>query len=662
VKPYFATLPTKEIGAALCQRKDDFYKYLSESGRLALYQRIYDQYYRARRSGGQVYYTGEQGEYTNLDVNDFRNILLHLKVMTTNQRPSFEPRATNTDTKSQAQVILAHGLLDYYMREKKLDRYMDKASESAIGYGDGYVGLDWNATGGNEYAMGDGGRVIRDGDVEAAWFGPVDVPLDVSRQSAMDHDWRMTRSFKNKYVLAAKYASGNSPEAKQLYDKICGISGATSTEKDSLFHIKGSENSDLVPVYTFYHRKNEAVEQGRLTVFLSSDVVLMDGPLPFDDVPLYRMAPAEQDGTPFGYTIAFDLLPIQEAIDKLCSVILTNQSTFGVSNVLVPNGSNLTVSELADGLNAINYNPQHGKPEALNLTQTPAEIFRMVEMLRQFMQTLSGVNSVARGDPEASLKSGAALALVQSMAIQFNSGLQQSYAELASDIGTGLIRILRTYARSKRIAAISGKANRAYLKEWIGKDLSEIDRVVVDLGNPLMRTTAGRVNMADTLLESGKIETADQYISVLTTGKLEPLIEGKQAELMNIRSENEALAEGKQVVAVMTDAHALHIQEHKVVLASPESRKDVSIVQNVLAHIQKHIELLKTADPALLMILGQQPVPPSPPPPSPSGNPGAPPDVGVPITESGVPAPKMPGPPTNPLTGNEFDPLTGGLQ
>ena len=53
------------------------------------------------------------------------------------------------------------------------------------------------------------------------------------------------------------------------------------------------------------------------------------------------------------------------------------------------------------------------------------------------METLSGVNSVARGNPEASLQSGTALAMVQSQALQFMSGLQQSYIQLIEDVGTG---------------------------------------------------------------------------------------------------------------------------------------------------------------------------------------------------------------------------------
>jgi hypothetical protein len=122
--------------------------------------------------------------------------------------------------------------------------------------------------------------------------------------------------------------------------------------------------------------------------------------------------------SPFGYTVSFDMLPIQKAIDGLASTIQTNQEAFGVQNVLVPRGSNLDVEELVGGLNIVQYDPKMGKPEPMNLTATPVEIFNRYKELINEMESISGINSVVRGNPEASLKSGAALALVASQAIR----------------------------------------------------------------------------------------------------------------------------------------------------------------------------------------------------------------------------------------------------
>jgi hypothetical protein len=247
------------------------------------------------------------------------------------------------------------------------------------------------------------------------------------------------------------------------------------------------------------------------------------------------------------------------------------------------------------------------------LTQTPAEIFNFIGQLEKVAETLSGVNSVARGNPEASLKSGAALALVQSMSLQFASNLQQSYAQLLEDVGTSVLNILRDFAKTKRVAMVAGKSSRSMMKDFTGDDLSLINRVVVDMGNPLARTTAGRINLAENLLQNKLIDNPDQYIQVLSTGRLEPMVEGKQAELLNIKAENEELSEMREVPVVITDKHEIHILEHKTVLASPEARRNPQLIAIVTKHLQDHFNILRTADPAILQLLGSQPMAPAAP-------------------------------------------------
>ena len=171
------------------------------------------------------------------------------------------------------------------------------------------------------------------------------------------------------------------------------------------------------------------------------------------------------------------------------------------------------------------------------------------------------------------------MALMASMSIQYMSGLQRSYTQLIEGIGTGLINILKDYASVPRVAAIVGKTNRSEMKEFTGDDLSNVNRVMVDIGNPLARTTAGKVEMAEQMLQMGVIKTPEQYFTVMNTGKLESMTEDTQSELLLIKAENERLVEDAKVIAVATDQHALHIKEHRAVLADPELRFNPELVE-----------------------------------------------------------------------------------
>jgi hypothetical protein len=170
------------------------------------------------------------------------------------------------------------------------------------------------------------------------------------------------------------------------------------------------------------------------------------------------------------------------------------------------------------------------------------------------------------------------------------------------------------------------------------------------------------------------IQTPDQLVQVLTTGRLEPVIEGTMANLMNIRAENEAMGEGRPVRALAIDHHPKHIGEHQVVLASPEARENEQVASAVLSHIQEHVDLWLSTNPDLLAALGIPPppvqMPPPGPPAGPPGNPpgaaGSPPAGDVPSPDR-MPAPEgmgqslegsMPFMPQNPQTG-ERAPMPG---
>lgn len=600
---YWAATPDElELASEMVCKIEDYDNFCTMSGKLSLWRRSYEFYHRSAVRAGRINKAGNSGELSLININQYRNLLRHLLVMTMEQRPAFNTMATNSDTKSLEQAILGNCLLDYYLREKRLERFLRKAVEYALVFDEGFVYVSWDATSGEEYGVNpETGAKIFAGDIKYSTFYPGDVIRDFSRNTPEDPPWYILRGWANKYDLIADY-----PEMKE---KILAVPCGDNARRTRISQLMNTE-SDEIPMYTLMHKASPSLPNGRLTVILSSDVVLFDGPLPYRGIPVYRVSGGEQLGTSFGYTVGYDLLPIQEMLDNLYSVAATNQNSFGVSNVAVPKGAGINVSSLGGGLNFIEYDPKFPEPKALNLTNTPPEIFQFMQILESIGETISGVSSVTRGNPEASLKSGAALALVQSMSIQFSADLQLSYTQLVEDCGTGTINLLRDFAKVPRIAAIVGKNNRSYLKSFTGDDLSEVQRVTVDQANPLTRTLAGKVNLAQDLMQNGLVESADQYITLLTTGRFEPVIEGKQKEQMLIREENEELAAGNKVQAIVTDKHMLHILEHASVTASVSARKDPRILEATLTHIQEHIEMMQNPQVAQLMaILHQEPLP-----------------------------------------------------
>jgi len=618
---YFAAKPAKDAAGILLGKADSFFNVLRSNHHLEKLQNMWRAYHGAYLNdyvggGHRVQFTGEQGELVQIPINHFRNLAQHIYVMITSSRPTMEARAINTDYKSYAQTYLANQILDYYMREKNLEDALKRATELAVVLGAGYVKLAWNATAGEIYEVDpDTNEPVREGELEFSTMTPFDVVMDGTKET-WNNEWLLTRNWVNRFDLMAKY-----PE---YADKIKALPPKNQGTTFRLA-IWSNDDTDDIAVYEFFHKQTESMPDGRYMLFLDSDVVLIDAKLPYRTIPVFRIVPSEILGTPYGYTPMFDIFPIQEGINSLYGTIMTNQNAFGVQNVWMPRGADISISNLEGAMNIIE-SPQ--KPEALNLTQTPAEIFKFLDMLIQAAETISGVNSVARGNPEASLKSGTALALVQSQALQFISGLQQNYVKLVEDVGTAVIQILKDFANTPKVITLVGKNNRPLLKEFTGEKISAINRVVVDMGNPLSRTIAGRVQMAEQMMQMKIIKNPQQYFQVINTGKLEAMFEGEVDDLMLIKKENEELLEGKNPLVSPMDKHSVHIDEHSAVIADPDLRNDPNLVKIVMDHIEAHMNALRNTDPALLQMRGEQALPPlqpnnnNPPGGQPNGGPG----------------------------------------
>jgi hypothetical protein len=643
---YFAAKPAIETAGILLQRAMSFYQILASNAYIDKIRKMWRAYYGAYADdvgyGHQVSYTGEQGELVVLPVNHFSNIAKHIFTMITASRPIMEARAINTDYKSLSQTYLANGILDYYMREKGLEKAIADATEMAVVLGSGFVKMEWNATAGEAYDVDpDTGEFNYQGDVEFNTLSPLDVVVDGTKENWNANEWILVRTFQNRFNLIAKY-----PE---LANKIKAMPPKTEA---SIYRLAvfSNDDTDDIPVYEFYHKRTEAMPEGRYLLFVNSDIVLLDTKIPYRQLPIFRITPATILGTPYGYTPMFDVFPLQEAANALYSAIMTNNNAFAVQNIYVPRGADISFEQIEGAMNIIEGN---AKPEPLNLTQTPTETYNFLQMIIRDMETISGVNSVTRGNPEASLKSGTALALVQSMALQFISGLQRSYVQLIEEMGTALINNLKDFASAPRVVAIVGKNNKPFLKEFIGEDLNSINRVIVDIGNPLSRTTAGRVQMAEQLLQMKLLKNPEQYFQIMNTGKLDSGFEGEMNELLLIKAENERFLDGQSTIVSPLDSHRMHINEHKAVLADPDLRSNPQLVQIVVDHVNEHLQALRTTDPDLLNLIGEQPLAP------PGGSPatGAAPGGPGGQAPNGPPPPQQP--PQRPL---QHSPMQGMMQ
>ena len=196
---YWAADPIDEIGNTLQGKVDRWFAFLTSSSLVDLWRKSFYAFYGlfpdTAVSGfgmfavGSMTASGSEGEVARIKINQFRNLLLHIHSMTTSQRPALECRAINSDSASEAQAWLADGILEYYLKEKRIERELMKACEIAIVMGEAFNRYDWDATTGKQYGQGPNGGIIYDGDIVCKTYNPFDVCRDTAAHSADELNW-----------------------------------------------------------------------------------------------------------------------------------------------------------------------------------------------------------------------------------------------------------------------------------------------------------------------------------------------------------------------------------------------------------------------------------------------------------------------------------------
>lgn len=653
---YWAAAPTAEAAQELWTRIDRWFDHVNSNGRLKLWRTVIDAYYAGARSGGEIGEAGEQGESLTIKVNHLRNIAENIVVMVTGSRPQFEPKATNSDHASSRQAQAAAGLLEAALREKGLEDVAIKATRYSVQAGEGWATATWNVNAGK--AIGkhpDTGEIRRTGDLEYRAVHPLDVARDVTKDDPNAHVWFAVRRWRNAFDVAS--------ERPELADKILSI---PRRGHGDLRHVEivprdaTRDLSDDVAEWHFWHADTPSLPGGRYMVLLSADVVTFDGPLPYDRLPVHRLSAEDETGSGHGNSTLFDILAPQHAINAIKSSVLTNIEGHAPGTIWFKAGANVTVEQTTGGMKIVKGGTE--PPVPLKLLDIPSVVPETEQQLVRDIEITSGVNAVRRGNPEAvggKDMSGAAMALIDAKFVEFSAGIQRGYTSFMEAIATATIGIFKRYATAPQTIMMVGKSKRAYMAERTGADVQAVERVSVDLGSPLMRTASGRFNLVTLLAKDlGLIKTPEQILQVLATGRLDPVLEGPAKAMDLIRAENEALEEGKPVVALRTDPPLLHIQEHLVVLSSPEARENGALVEAVLMHVDEHLtHWMDPMNGPFYAAIG------TPPPPMPMVPPGMPPDPegGVEPMPGGEAAPmpggaEMPGPagpqmPVNPATG-----------
>lgn len=591
--------------------------------------------------------SGMNGEAVSFRINHYRNIAQSALNVVYGKIFGTKVLARNTNPDSMDAVRLGQGLIDYTMETKRVFRQEVKAGEYAWHFGTGFLFAIWDHFAGKPIAADEGtGEITSTGDLYIRAKSPFDVYFDQSIEEWEDVEWVIVRDFKNKYALAEQFPDHAERilrlDPKDRWDRSLYLFTDFSSDQVAMFHL-----------FVKPKGQSKMLAQGRYAMVLDDDLVLYDGPNPYDSLPLFLVRPQEGLGTVYGYTPANDVAPVQQMYNVVASTIATNVAAHGVSSIYAPRGSGISAIQLSQGMQLIEGDPSMAAPEVMNLLATPPEVYQLERRLEEIMETLSGVNSVARGQPDEQLKSGRALAIVQSAMVQFISGFFRTAVHAHQDLSNHIITLYKKFSTGEQEIAILGKDKAVDTMKWQASDLDAIYTVRCEQSDPAADTYGGRLDAAEALLGAktpsggSMITDAQQYLTLVRTGEIEPLTKVDDASRTRIRKENDLISQGILPVALVTDSHAMDVNEHMVIASDPQMRlvaqqdpesQQNKILQACLNHVAAHQAFMQGQIPgAGAQLLHPGVARASPQPGAPPGPPGAPPNAQPPGPSAGVP-------------------------
>jgi len=619
MRDYIARKPaySQEFADAVLERARKWKTAVDGNGLYRQARENYRMYHNAEPDGTRFEersfaLTGANGEFVRVRFNEFRKWLTYILNMATQSKIAMKSKAANGESDSLIAAQMFDGLLTYFTEQWKRSRsakQLHRAKELALFTPISWVLCEWDTSAGTPYITTASGETITTGDLYVKTRSFWDVWFDTNAEDEDELDWLIVRDFYNKFDLIQRF--------KDKAEEIARLEQKNEWDRDLCWG--WDDETDLVPVFKFFHRSTPSCPDGRVAWICADGTVLVDGPNPYREdgppnsdnagpaiIPVLMMRASDGLGSIFGYAPGNDIAPIQMAYNMSASGVVTTEAAFGVPNIVTQKGSDIAVQSLAGGMNNIEVAEGREAPTLLQLNDGAKNSMEVMAMLSREGEGLTGLNGAVTGNPEVVNKaaSGRVMGLLQSQSVQFQNGFNSACAQLDQDYANLVLLICKRFPRAEQITSIIGKDKVMRMAKWNGDTFRSVARVVAESVNPVSKTLAGAQEQANFMLDKGLVKTPWQYHTVAETGQIEPLIRADMSTNNLIAEENEALLKGEMAPVLFTDDHVRHIPEHLALLDSPQIRRNGTWTKAILAHVAEHQGF---AQPAQQPAPGQQP-------------------------------------------------------
>lgn len=557
-------------------------------------------------------YAGDMGELVKMNIPLARTYVRQFCSLITKERINIEAIVDINDVNPTQTAKIGKALANNLVDKQKIDLKQLKLAEKTCLSGISFLSCIWDENAGVLVTQNFDGSPVYSGDNKILVSSLHEVTFDYYNEDWDAQSWVVIAEPVNRYDLAAVY-----PDQAQAILNAPSVNESTMLSKQQLW-TGSTYDSDTIYKYHFYHKRSPAVPSGRNICFVDGGVdnVLKDNVYNKDYLPINSVIFEQIDNTGLGYPFMSSLLPAQEMIDSTLSTIASNQSALGVNIVAYPEGQDMGVNDISKGLKFLPYKPMPipngGLPQSLQLSRVDGQFFQFSSTLQGLMQDISMLNSTMRGSPPPNVSSGAMAATLIATSMEFLTPASGAINLALERVLTYAIQNYQDFGNEAHLVEIVGDNNLAKIQAFKKEDISKISRIKLRRQSALMQTTSGRMALGESLLKNG-IGDAKKFVNLVEGAPVDSLYSDNYDEEAAVKSEIDAIFEGKPIAPQLSQNHPKYIQAYKSLLDNPHFIVNSNLVGGVIDLMRERLKMesLLQQDSQLFTILRGQP-PPAP--------------------------------------------------
>lgn len=381
----------------------------------------------------------------------------------------------------------------------------------------------------------------------------------------------------------------------------------TPTKNAQVFDMRLLDDCDLKDYclkLTVFYRSSEFIDKG--IYFTATPTCILDEVQdnPYEDIegsefgniPIERLTDVDIETELHGYPSVNFINPLQIVYDKLTSLINKNISIFSHPKWVAQRNS---YNPLTLGNESIILEHWGSSAPTLQSYQVVnADVFNYRNSIKDEMQMIFGIFSGSRGEAPAGARAANILYYYDEQESQRASNFLRKFNKLVVSVDKRTLSIAAKKYKNHdgRLLAIMGKDKTWVVETFDVKSLAKPQDIRVLSSSGLPDNKYARI---ETLLKLYQIAPQDPEVRTMVLeqidfGQQEKFLDYARVAVMAAEAENEAFAEGKDVLPAVTyEEHLVHWTIHSKLMQSHSFKHlPQKTIELVKRHVKGHEEMM----------------------------------------------------------------------